>query len=169
MIRETILLPEVTRNLRQARSRTRLIPGPEYVVMQQIAALIWEYILARWPVRTGDSADAFRVEPLSMGRLGFIITNTEDYTEYVHLAGQSPDDPLIYQLIDELSAVLPSVVWNMLRPVLSPTRGDQPIAPLRDRLQVISRGVAAGAVVGAATGAVVSQMGPQGTTGGRGV
>ena len=57
-------------------------------VLQEAAEGVRDYVVSRWPVDTGTSADSWEVEiSVSPGSYGFTISNDIDYVEWVHNAG----------------------------------------------------------------------------------
>ena len=63
---------------------------------------ILNYIKRRWPVDTGTSRDRWMYRlSFNVGELFVRIENPMYYSEYVHYAGGTPEDPLWSRLVPE--------------------------------------------------------------------
>ena len=87
----TIRLPSIEALVLQLHGRSRALTPSEEDVIDRYAADVRDYVVARWPVDTGTSADAWQYEvSVSPGTYGFTILNEIDYAEWVHPAGTPP-------------------------------------------------------------------------------
>ena len=88
-----ITLPSIEALVVQLHGRRRALTPNEEDVVDRYAAGVRDYVVARWPVDTGTSADAWQYEVnVSPGSYGFIVLNDIDYAEWVHPAGTPTTD-----------------------------------------------------------------------------
>lgn len=89
----TIGLPSIEALVLQLHGRTRALTPNEEDVVDRYAGEVRDYVVARWPVDTGTSADAWQYEvDVSPGSYGFTVLNDIDYAEWVHYAGSPTTD-----------------------------------------------------------------------------
>ena len=98
----TIALPSIEALVLQLHGRSRALTPDEADVVDTYAGEVRDYVVDRWPVDTGTSADAWQYEVSgSPGTYGFTISNDIDYVEWVHLAGTPPGGDLWEALIGQ--------------------------------------------------------------------
>lgn len=111
----TITLPTIEALVLQLHGRARALTPNEEDVVDRYAADVRDYVVARWPVDTGTSADAWEYEVnVSPGSYGFIVLNDIDYAEWVHMAGS----PTTNEAGVSLGETLIGEGWQMVRSAL---------------------------------------------------
>ena len=115
----TIRLPTIEALVFQMHGRPRALTPNEEDVVDRYAVDVRDYVVARWPVDTGTSADAWEYEvDVSPGRYGFTVLNDIDYAEWVHPAGTEPGLDYWQGLIGEgWQAVRSSLLADLEREV----------------------------------------------------
>ena len=97
-----IRLKSIEEHIRRRHGKDRKPTPSESFVIRGFAGDVVSYIKRRWPVDTGTSRDRWTYELLfNAGDLVIVIENPMYYTEYVHNAGGTPEDPLWERLVPE--------------------------------------------------------------------
>ena len=97
-----IRLKSIEEHIRRRHGKDRKpTPSEVYIIADFVEDAV-NYIKRRWPVDTGTSRDRWTYELLfNAGDLVIVIENPMYYTEYVHNAGGTPEDPLWARLVPE--------------------------------------------------------------------
>tara|TARA_R100000664_G_scaffold34140_2_gene54325 strand:+ start:156 stop:647 length:492 start_codon:yes stop_codon:yes gene_type:complete len=97
-----IRLRSIEQHIRRRHGSDRKPTPNETQIIGAYADTIINYIKRRWPVDTGTSRDRWMYRLLfNVGELVVRLENPMYYSEYVHYAGGTPEDPLWRSLVPE--------------------------------------------------------------------
>tara|TARA_R100000322_G_scaffold4304_1_gene3377 strand:+ start:209 stop:682 length:474 start_codon:yes stop_codon:yes gene_type:complete len=101
-----IRLRSLEEYIKRRHGKTRNTTPDEEMVIFRYADQIIEYVKDNWPVDTGTSRDRWLYEfKATAGRLSLFVENPMFYSEFVHRAGGSPNDPLWRRIVPEAWAI----------------------------------------------------------------
>ena len=97
-----IRLRSIEQHIRRRHGQDRKPTPNETAVIRSHVEDVLNYIKRRWPVDTGTSRDRWMYRlSFNVGELIVRIENPMYYSEYVHNAGGTPEDPLWLRLVPE--------------------------------------------------------------------
>lgn len=115
-------LPAIESYVVELHGRPRALTPDEEDVLNKYGILILEYIVERWPVDTGTSADAWNVvSSVSPGEYGYLVENPMYYVQFVHRRGTAAEPPLWETLIPEAWGAYKADLQTELRQAIQAT------------------------------------------------
>ena len=101
-VEANIRLRSIEQHIRRRHGEDRKPTPNETQTIATHVEDILNYIKRRWPVDTGTSRDRWMYRlSFNVGELFVRIENPMYYSEYVHYAGGTPEDPLWSRLVPE--------------------------------------------------------------------
>tara|TARA_Y100000593_G_scaffold2827_1_gene5686 strand:+ start:7888 stop:8418 length:531 start_codon:yes stop_codon:yes gene_type:complete len=85
-----------------SKGKPRNLTPEELDILLTGQARILNLLTQTWPVRTGDSKNAWRVKLKTKPTLGYQVSNAMDYASYVFRAGEKAGGPLYNILIAQV-------------------------------------------------------------------
>ena len=121
-----IQLRSVERHLRRKHGEKRALTAGEFIVLLAGAQDVLVQLRQGWPVVTGRSRAGWDVQAIQQPFIGYRVTNSVDYSQYVHRAGEGPDPLWEQQMLAIRDQVLPPVVERLNRTITETERYSQP-------------------------------------------
>ena len=126
MIDFDIKLQSVERHLRRKHGSRRILTAGEFLVLISGGQDVLLQLREGWPIVTGRSIAGWDVEPVQRPFIGYHVTNSVDYAQYVHRTGEGPDPLYTQQLLAIRDQVLPPIIERLKQTITETEKYSQP-------------------------------------------